>query len=99
MGDSSLCRASSEEEGNHRDGLKIIPEASARVQDQAQAHSKQHSDTGKLICKMTTMSQAESYYPEKIARISKLSIFGDPWASTKDRNKNLIAEIMKGAVQ
>ena len=61
--------------------------------------SNQNSDTGKLLGKMTTMSQAESYYPEHQPRISKLSIFGDPWATKKERNKNLIAEIMKGNTQ
>ena len=45
---------------------------------------------------MTTMSQADSYFMETKPRVSKRNIFGDPWAASKARNKNLIAEIMKG---
>ena len=31
--------------------------------------------------------------------MTKKSIFGDPWGNAKDRNKNLIAELMKGNTQ
>lgn len=46
--------------------------------------------------KPSTMSQAESYYPEVVPRLTKLSIFGDPWNQSKERNKNLIAELIRG---
>lgn len=44
------------------------------------------------------MSQADSYFPEFRARMTKKNIFGDPW-DIQDRNKNLIAELMKGNTQ
>ena len=58
----------------------------------------QYSNAKPLALKVTTMSQAESYFPEHDMhpRMTKLSIFGDPWNTSKNRNKNLITELMKG---
>ena len=44
-------------------------------------------------------SQADSYHPEFAARMTKKSIFGDPWGNSRDRNKNLIVDLMKGNMQ
>ena len=49
--------------------------------------------------KMSAMSGTESYFPDAYnKRVSKFSIFGDPWNASKNRNKRLIEELLKGNV-
>ena len=89
-GDSSLCRGGSDLDvagsENHKNSLIIKNEPSCPRDKELIIDSRRNSEAGKLIGKMTTMSQAESYYPEHRPKISKLSIFGDPWDTTKGRN-------------